>query len=143
MCWLVVAYMQFMHICSIIAPTDPRPPTKILKPPPNDLQLATANDFLFDSTSQVLTRTTALEDPHYFSWLPAWVDLIISPPTQVILPPSACIITTLLNHSSWKMQLSSYPNQDLVLFFLKGISTRFRIGYQTHAPNLHSCKSNL
>ena len=40
-------------------------------------------------------------------------------------------------------QLSSYPNQNLVLFFLKGISTGFRIGYQTHAPNLHSCKNNL
>ena len=40
-----------------------------------------------------------------------------------------------------------YANQDLVRFFLNGISTGFRIGfrigYQTHAPNLHSCKENL
>ena len=57
---------------------------------------------------------------------------------------SAQQIYTPLIYASWQQALLQYPNQQLVEFFLKGISEGFRIGYSYHiGSNLKAARKNL
>ena len=104
------------------------------------------NDFMLDNMLQSLIQTTTpatTDDLYYYTWLPAWTQIIATPPSNIKLPLSACNISTPLNISSWTYHLSAYPNQDLVQFFQQGISNGFRISYKINSPTLHSAKKNL
>ena len=60
------------------------------------------------------------------------------------IPQSAQQIHTPLIFGTWQQALLQYPNQQLVEFFLKGISEGFRIGYSYHiGSNLKAAKKNI
>ena len=52
-------------------------------------------------------------------------------------------ITTPLNAKNWALILSTHPNQELVQFFITGISEGFRIGFKSLPKPLKSAKHNL
>ena len=56
---------------------------------------------------------------------------------------SACKIHTPLKFKSWQYYLQTHPNQDLVHFFLDGISQGFRIGFNSSTQSLHSAHKTL
>ena len=57
------------------------------------------------------------------------------------IPQSAQQIHTPLIFGTWQQVLLQYPNQQLVEFFLKGISEGFHIGYSYHiGSNLKAAK---
>ena len=59
------------------------------------------------------------------------------------VPLSACQINSPLSVSGWRYLLRGYPNQDLVHFFLSGISEGFRIGYTYKEFTCKSAQTNL
>ena len=64
-------------------------------------------------------------------------------PEVPMIPQSACKISTPLNTQNWHQYLLGHPDQELVSYFLEGISAGFRIGLSTPAHSLHSAHRNL
>jgi len=64
--------------------------------------------------------------------------MLESPP----IPPSAQFLHTLLIAENWKVHLQSHPDQDLVNYFLDGLTAGFRISFATPA-NLHAAKKSM
>ena len=64
-------------------------------------------------------------------------------PAASTVPPSARRIHTPLILKCWQYHLVSHPNEDLVDFFLHGISQGFRIGFKGSTSSLHSARKNL
>lgn len=77
----------------------------------------------------------------YQQWLQLWLDHL--PPVSALrkIPTQATCIETPLIKAAWHLHLRSHPNQGLVQFFLRSLSTGFRIGFS--GSKLHSAKKNL
>jgi len=77
-------------------------------------------------------------------WLEKW-EKITAAPTIVIpkIPPSACVISTPLLLPAWTHLLAGHPNQQLVQFFLDGISNGFRLGFNHTKSSVKSTGRNL
>ena len=76
-------------------------------------------------------------------WIARWQDHQSLAPTMPRVPLSACQINSPLSVSGWRYLLRGYPNQDLVHFFLSGISEGFRIGYNYKEFTCKSARTNL
>ena len=74
----------------------------------------------------------------YKEWIPAWNTHLSDSPVDVRVPQEARVITTPLIAKNWALLLSTYPNQELVQFFLTGISEDFRIGFKSQPKPLKS-----
>jgi len=86
--------------------------------------LVLTNDFYFPDVW--------MEEPECLSqkmWITRLQAQELLDPSTPRIPLSACLIVTLLSLPGWNDLLSGYPDQDLIHFFLKGISKGFRIGY--------------
>ena len=71
---------------------------------------------------------------NYQEWLQCWKEhLANNIQKELLIPSAACQINTPLNALNWQHHLAKHPNQDLVLYFLDGISNGFRIGLTTPA----------
>ena len=79
----------------------------------------------------------------YDRWLPLWKERLSTVSDLPVVPPSACKINTPLNANNWQHHLSTHPNQNLVLYFIDGISNGFRIGISTPVQVLQSARKNL
>ena len=91
-------------------------------------------------SNEPATMTTSLP---YDRWLPLWKERLSTVPDLPVVPPSACKINTPLNAKNWQHHLSTHPNQNLVLYFIDGISNGFRIGISTLVQVLQSARKNL
>ena len=82
--------------------------------------------------------------PSYDDWLPQWKRHLstMQMPDPPLIPHSAQFVHTPLNAKSWQVYLQSHPNQDLVNYFLDGLTAGFRIGFTTPAT-LHAAKRNM
>ena len=80
----------------------------------------------------------------YDDYLPLWKEHLYT--TQALesppIPPSAQLLHTPLIAENWKVHFQSHPNQDLVNYFLDGLTAGFRICFATPA-NLHATKRNM
>ena len=79
----------------------------------------------------------------YKEWVPAWKVHLAGSPADVRVSHEVTAITTPLNAMNWASLLSTHPNQELVQFFLTGISEGFRIGFKSSPKPLKSAKRNL
>jgi len=79
----------------------------------------------------------------YGQWLPQWTTHLKDVPSVPRVCASACKIHTPLKFKSWQYYLQTHPNQDLVHFFLDGISQGFRIGFNSSTQSLHSAHKTL
>ena len=87
---------------------------------------------------------TPTSSPPYETWLQLWSSHLAHSPPPTQIPESAQQIHTPLIYNTWQQALSEYPNQQLIQFFLQGISQGFRIGYSYHTrSNLKSVRKNL
>ena len=77
------------------------------------------------------------------TWITHWRNRESIAPSTPKVPLSACLITTPLSLSGWRNLLTGHPNQELVRFFLTGISEGFRIGYNYTKFNCKSARRNL
>ena len=59
------------------------------------------------------------------------------------LPESATRISTPLKLPAWAEALKNYPNEEVALFFLRGIAHGFKIGFIPGSTSLQSAKQNL
>jgi len=86
-----------------------------------------------------------LLDDHnsYQDWIPAWTAHLRSSADDAKVPQEATYISTPLVPSTWRALLESYPNKQLVQFFISGISQGFRIGFKQMTKPLKSAKRNL
>ena len=62
-------------------------------------------------------------------WLHHWLQTTCRAPDTPQVPPEACVVTTPLALSAWCHMLISHPHRSLVHFFLQGIATGFKVGY--------------
>lgn len=76
-------------------------------------------------------------------WLQRWLQATQGAPIHCCVPPAASIIITPLVPSAWHTMLISHPQRTLVHFFLQGITTGFRVGYNLPATALKSAKKNM
>ena len=58
-------------------------------------------------------------------WLEKWQKIPAASTAAPKIPPSACVISTPLSPRAWTDMLASHSNQQLVCFFLDGISNGF------------------
>ena len=79
----------------------------------------------------------------YELWLPEWESHLTGTPPHQMIPQSAKNICTPLVQNNWCQYLHQHPNQQLVQFFLKGISEGYRIGYGSNTKGAKSSKQNL
>ena len=93
-------------------------------------------DFCFEPTEVHNAKASS-----YDQWLPNWFDHLISGSHPGAIPMEARHITTPLNKATWQHHLQDYPFQELVKFFLEGISNGFWVGY--NGCNLQSAGRNL
>ena len=61
----------------------------------------------------------------------------------MLVLPEARLVITPLKAPAWSIYLQTHPDQELVQFFLKGITQGFRIGFNYHSQQLKSSKKNL
>ena len=76
----------------------------------------------------MLKKSINASSTTYDSGLPLWKNHLLNISETPAVPPLACQIHTPLNLQSWQYHLSRHPNQQLVKYFLEGISSGFRIG---------------
>ena len=88
------------------------------------------------------SRRTQLSQS-YELWLSEWKIHLSGIPNTCLVPPSASEIHTPLVQGSWCQHLQQHPNQELVQYFLQGITKGFRIGYKDHRKELKTAKTNL
>jgi len=80
----------------------------------------------------------------YEDWLPHWREHLKKNTSELpMVPQAACNINTPLNIGSWQHYLSTYPNQELVKYFLERIFKGFRIGLVTPIYPHRSAQKNL
>ena len=97
----------------------------------------------------MLIKDSSPEDniitPHlsYELWLQEWAKYLNNAPVEPTIPLSASQICTPLIRKSWSRHLQNHPNQELVHFFLSGISQGFRIGSSRKTSTLLSAGKNL
>ena len=84
---------------------------------------------LLQSTSKQSSPFSSYEE-----WLMLWKDHVVDTPNPSILPSSAQLITTPLNVWNWHHYLQAHPNQELVQYFITGLTVGFRIGLTSQAP---------
>ena len=77
------------------------------------------------------------------TWLKRWQKIPAASTATPEIPPSACVISTLLSPRAWTEMLASHSNQQLVHFFLDGISNGFRLGFNHTQSTLKSAGKNL
>ena len=63
--------------------------------------------------------------------------------TNITLPPESQHISTPSLPLVWKCLLTAYPNQELVSFFLQGLTEGFRIGYDYTLNTLKPARTNM
>ena len=80
---------------------------------------------------------------NYSSWLILWKELIQPNPCTVKVPPIACTITTPLRQNAWCHMLTTYPDRNLVEFFIEGITSGFRISFNYTMTTLRPAQWNL
>jgi len=81
---------------------------------------------------------------NYQDWLSCWKSLTQHMSANIVLvSPEACRVTTPLKASAWSVYLQSHPHQELVLFFLSGITEHFKTGFNYHTQELKSAHKNL
>ena len=66
----------------------------------------------------------------------------MSSPSTIHVPPQARLITTPLSSSAWEYLLAEHPHQELVRFFISGISNGFRIGFKHTNSILKQAQKN-
>ena len=76
-------------------------------------------------------------------WLHHWLQTTCGAPDTPQVPPEACAVTTPLVLSAWRHMLISHPHRSLVHFFLQGIATGFKVGYDYTSTALKSAKRNM
>jgi len=79
----------------------------------------------------------------YQEWVPAWNAHLSDSPSTVKVPHEATAVTTPLKAENWASLLATHPNQELVQFFINGITRGFRIGFKSSPKPLKSAKRNL
>ena len=67
----------------------------------------------------------------------------MSSPSTIHVPPQARLITTPLSSSAWEYLLAEHPHQELVRFFISGISNGFRIGFKHTNSVLKQARKNM
>ena len=79
----------------------------------------------------------------YSSWLTLWkVQTKFTPGTNN-LPTAARKVTTPLKPDAWLHMLATHPEQNLVKFFIDGITQGFRIGFNYQSTPIKSAKINM
>ena len=61
----------------------------------------------------------------------------------MLVLPEARLVITPLKAPAWSIYLQTHRDQELVQFFLKGITQGFRIGFNYHSQQLKPSKKNL
>ena len=79
----------------------------------------------------------------YQEWVPTWTTHLSDSAVTVKVPAEATSVTTPLISRNWALLLSSHPNQELVQFFINGISQGFCIGFSKSPKPLKSARRNL
>ena len=79
----------------------------------------------------------------YSSWLSLWRQQIQPNPVDIQVPPAACRITTLLHSDVWHHMLASHPDQNLIKFFIEGVTEGFRIGFNYQCTTLKPARKNM
>ena len=79
----------------------------------------------------------------YTTWLEKWLKIPAACTVAPKIPPSACVISTPLSLPTWTDMLATHPNQQLIHFFLEGITNGFRLGFSHTQPTLKSARKNL
>ena len=77
----------------------------------------------------------------YPLWLQQWLRHLTPIPLFSKTPLQASNILTPLRYTTWQGHLRPHPHQDLVQYFLQGIATGFRIGFD--GSSTQSAKNNL
>ena len=77
----------------------------------------------------------------YPEWLQQWQDRIASRLDFNKIPAQATHVQTPLILTVWRHNLQHHPHQDLVEYFLQGISTGFRVGFK--GSSTHPAKKSL
>lgn len=77
---------------------------------------------------------------NYTPWLQQWQKQFS---LSVHIPLEACKIVTPLQAAMWNHYLIRHPNQDLITFFISGITQGFRIGFDYSLVSLKSARNNL
>ena len=96
------------------------------------------NNLFLEFSSTALNDSTVTSNPVFYKdWLPLWKENSINTTEASVVSRSACKINTPLNTQNWYQYLFRHPNQELVSYFLKGISAGFRIGVSTPAHSLN------
>ena len=67
--------------------------------------------------------------PHYLAWLQDWNTHMEGVSTSVLVLATACLIQTPLVIAKWTQALQAYPLKSLATFFLTGITSGLRVGY--------------
>ena len=80
---------------------------------------------------------------NYSKWLQDWIALNKPSPTTDTVPQEAQHISFLLLPQEWKHLLETYPYQDLVTFFLQGLTEGFRISYNYTLNTLKPARTNM
>ena len=81
--------------------------------------------------------------PRVRKWLPAWLRHIRCNLDTPKIPPIACRVTTPLVFTTWRHFLATHPDQEMVQFFLQGLVTGFKVGFNYHHASLRPTKKNL
>ena len=81
--------------------------------------------------------------PHYPAWLQDWNTHMEGVSTSVLVPTTACLIQTPLVIPKWTQALQTYPLKSLADYFLTGITSGFRVGYNHPRRPLKSAHKNL
>ena len=77
------------------------------------------------------------------TWLKRWQKIPAASTAAPEIPPSACVTSTPLSPRAWTEMLASHSNQQLVCFFLDGISNGFRLGFNHTQSTLKFAGKNL
>ena len=76
----------------------------------------------------------------YTQWLQQWQKPFS---LSIHVPPEACKIVTPLQPIAWSRYLATHPDQNLVTFFIDGITRGFRICFDHSLVSLKSARKNL
>ena len=87
-----------------------------------------------EDLQDILTDTT---------WFEKWLRIPAARAVAFKIPSSTRAISTPLSLAAWMDMLASHPNQQLVHFFLEGISNGFRLGFNHGQFTLKSTGRNL
>ena len=94
---------------------------------------------LVDDTGLMIT----ISPPHYLAWLQDWNTHMEGVSTSVLVPATACLIQTPLVIPKWTQALQTYLLKSLAAYFLTGITSGFRVGYNRPRRALKSTHKNL